>query len=512
MLSWTLKRRPCRRAEARRSRPCQEVLEERTVPAILSVTAAPFNADPTGVTDATAAIQNCINAASSGDTVFFPNGTYKISFPTNPGTSPAIVLRSGVTLQGNGAANSVIRLADAQPNYDAIFGAATPSTPLSNVEIDDLGIDANSQNNVITSTSQLPDGAGRYVVRVYQGNNIDIQDDHIFDIQDDDAITLNGTNLSNVTVADNVFDHIGGAPVDFDHSTIYTDCNNATITGNTLASQDGAGTNGARTALDIHGNDQVVTNNSISGYRYGINVSGSSGVGSDTQLYQNNTLTDVGAGFSIWATPALSNVTIRDNSVEVNVDGWNGFFDGEGRAGIASSYGDDSPGQVNGLDIINNTITFTNYASTSRPNDWYINGIQLRGTASQGPYSNVQILDNHIDHALGAGIYLDQNMSNVDISGNIITDPGSSPQGAAIGNDNLSAIYLSSALRNTHIFDNIFIDDRTINAMQYGILAETNLNGDDTYGGNILEIASGAAVPEFAQGAGYVGPAWSYVR
>ena len=58
-------------------------LESRVVLSVtLSVTAAPFYADPSGVNDSSAAIQHCINAvhAAGGGTVSFPAGTYKISF------------------------------------------------------------------------------------------------------------------------------------------------------------------------------------------------------------------------------------------------------------------------------------------------------------------------------------------------------------------------------------------------------------------------------------------------
>ena len=48
----------------------------------INVTASPYNADDTGVNDSTQALQNAINAAeSSGQTVYLPQGTYKISNP-----------------------------------------------------------------------------------------------------------------------------------------------------------------------------------------------------------------------------------------------------------------------------------------------------------------------------------------------------------------------------------------------------------------------------------------------
>jgi hypothetical protein len=61
----------------------------------LNVTSAPYNADTNGVTDSTAALQNCINAASSsGQAVWMPPGTYLITGTIN--------LPSNTTIQGAG--------------------------------------------------------------------------------------------------------------------------------------------------------------------------------------------------------------------------------------------------------------------------------------------------------------------------------------------------------------------------------------------------------------------------
>ncbi len=74
----------------------------------ISVTSSPYNADPTGATDATTAIQNAINAGESqGKTVWIPQGTYLV-------TSHLIV--NNVTLTGAG------------PWYSVLGGAPTSST------------------------------------------------------------------------------------------------------------------------------------------------------------------------------------------------------------------------------------------------------------------------------------------------------------------------------------------------------------------------------------------------
>src|SRR6202050_3100848 len=76
----------------------------------VDVTAPPFNADPTGATDATAAIQAAITqACATGGSVFFPaasNGFYLLSQPQTPSTSPVLVIPcSGMHLIGGNSHN-----------------------------------------------------------------------------------------------------------------------------------------------------------------------------------------------------------------------------------------------------------------------------------------------------------------------------------------------------------------------------------------------------------------------
>ena len=68
---------------------------------LIDVTTAPYNADNTGVTDATAAIQSAINAAVSGSVVYLPTGKYRIS-------SSLSFDKSNVTLRGDGPTNSIL--------------------------------------------------------------------------------------------------------------------------------------------------------------------------------------------------------------------------------------------------------------------------------------------------------------------------------------------------------------------------------------------------------------------
>ena len=60
-----------------------------------------YGADPTGTTDSTAAIQNAINNARSGQVVYIPEGTYRIAGNITP--------RSNATLRGAGMGLTILK-------------------------------------------------------------------------------------------------------------------------------------------------------------------------------------------------------------------------------------------------------------------------------------------------------------------------------------------------------------------------------------------------------------------
>lgn len=83
---------------------------------LIDVTQAPYSADATGATDASPTIQAAINAASPGDVVYLPTGTYRINSTLKLGPT-----RSGITLRGTGDGTVIM-------NYAASMGISVGSS------------------------------------------------------------------------------------------------------------------------------------------------------------------------------------------------------------------------------------------------------------------------------------------------------------------------------------------------------------------------------------------------
>ena len=135
--------------------------------------------------------------------------------------------------------------------------------------------------------------------------------------------------MSDVIIENSRFLSVGNAQLDHDHSTIYTFAQRVRIASNTFVGLKGAGTLGARTAIETHSDDVTVIGNSITGYLQGANIVGRSTTPS-RQLYKNNNFKDVAVGMNIWSlnddrfgnSPTFLALDIVNNTVSINADAW----------------------------------------------------------------------------------------------------------------------------------------------------------------------------------------------
>ncbi|MEO0934469.1 MAG: glycosyl hydrolase family 28-related protein, partial [Cyanobacteria bacterium J06641_2] len=264
-----------------------------------------FGAIGDGTKDDTSAIQKAIDDVynAGGGVVNFPSGTYKVTI--NPNSGQAITIRPKIILQGTSNQDSIIKLADGQGNYNSMLAGERLESDLSDFAMYDLAIDGNGENNPVNAESDLGRLTMRHSLRIYRGSRITIDRCRFINQNNANTITLNGI-IFDITINNNIFEFIGGGEADYDHSTIYTHSHTngkrIEIANNSFSSKNGAGTNGARTAIETHGDEHTVKDNVIREYAFGINVAGYSKSGSSDNLtITGNEIKGVYGGIVIWS-------------------------------------------------------------------------------------------------------------------------------------------------------------------------------------------------------------------
>ncbi|QGQ99264.1 carbohydrate-binding protein [Paenibacillus psychroresistens] len=161
-----------------------------------------FGATGTGTSDDTAAIQSAINAAVSGDTVYFPAGTYYINASLLP--------KSGIKINGVSKTTAIIK-------FNGSSGAPMIYMPITsniiNVEISNLTLDGNSDPQA-ESGIEAHNGTGHnmhdLIVKNFVGLTTDFGPFGIwFEGTSGSMSYLKG--VKNSTIADNTFTNIGTA-------------------------------------------------------------------------------------------------------------------------------------------------------------------------------------------------------------------------------------------------------------------------------------------------------------
>ena len=92
---------------------------------VFDVTRPPYNADPTGVADATAAIQRALSDSVNGNRIIYlPNGVYRVTDTLRWGkNSVGANAEKRTILQGESEDGAILRVPDASPNF------ANPAEP-----------------------------------------------------------------------------------------------------------------------------------------------------------------------------------------------------------------------------------------------------------------------------------------------------------------------------------------------------------------------------------------------
>ncbi len=460
-----------------------------------------FGALGNGVHDDTEAIQAAIDTVSQagGGIVFFPDGIYKVSIHRDK--EHAISIRPKIKLQGTGNLRSTIKLADSQGNYEAVLAGETPDSDVSDFEMFDIAIDSNNTNNPVNSRSDFDLGQGRFAVQIFIGSRIKIERCRFKNQSNTQtlitSITRNDENkVTNVLIKDNIFEAIGGDAIDYDHSTIYTHGKFIQILNNKFFTKNGAGTNGARTAIEIHGDEHIVKNNQVNGYANGINVTGVAN-SSVNQDISDNTVKDAHTGITIWSyyakgntsNPALVNVNISNNTIILNINPWRKLWGYLPNQGIHLHSGSDA--EIQGLKIVDNEIYFTNFSDTLGTGDKYVSGISLNRRNDSIGSQDISIAGNIIENSLATGISISMPIDKLDISNNNILNPGQSSSN--FDDFYKSAVGVESQLSNITINNNSIVDNQSSNTLRGGIVFRGNCKANCQVKENSLSINSGSA-------------------
>ena len=219
-----------------------------------------YGANGGDATDDRASIQSAINAASAGDTVYFPAGTYYIS--------NKLMGKSGVRLQGEARNTTIIKAATGSGSQFA--GLKVEATMLnlnniSNMDISELTFDANS-NNAVTSAIWGEPGIGHKIHRI-----------KVKDITQSTGFGPFGILFSgtpDVEITDSEFTNIGTQSMWGGAIRVGWGSHNAKILNNTIHNMGRGGifVNDGSTGAVIKHNVISGSSDFISGYGFGIEV------------------------------------------------------------------------------------------------------------------------------------------------------------------------------------------------------------------------------------------------
>jgi hypothetical protein len=490
------------------------------------VKAAPFNAVGDGVADDRDAIQRAINAArdGGGGEVFVPAGTYRVTLAPRVASERALrrafTVYPNVRIRGANRDASVIRLADGQDGYGAIFSAETFGADASGFELRALTVDQNTTANPINSLDDVNITSGdfanakiRSAVWLATGKNMLVQGCRFTDIKATWTVFFGGNaeRVEGVTIADNLFENVGGGDIDFDTSQVYTETNGlqSFITNNTFVSRNGgnAGSLGLRTAMEVHGDNITVEGNVVKGFLTGLNVG--SGWPAANNIVRNNRFENINSGVILWADAeardpppdvVMRDILIENNTFTLDVSGWQATPFGKDAtySAVRIEQRGAKDRQLQNVKIAGNDIRFLNIAGTGHENgDRYSAGIHYNRawlSSDNNLTTGLTISENTITDAPGMGIYVNAPVAQGAISGNTIVNPGSSA-GAKGWFGWQSGIFLQNRLDTFSVLNN-----RISGAdLKQGIYAINTVIGENVHAGNVV---TDSAAPVFVRGGG----------
>lgn len=374
---------------------------ESSPPPVVSV--ATFGAVGDGVADDRPSIQSALDHARHvGATVYFPAGTFRLATASLP-MDRILVTYANQNLVGAGSDATRLLVGKSFGPYVAVIGAARDSIGIASWSMANFTIDQNARSDNALDARTMR-RSPRMAVRLGdygEDSRISVSRSAF---KDSDSVNTLYLYAANIRVLNNRFTSIGGprARPPHDHSTIYTTAtaNGSVqqISNNTLIGVRSSG--GARTAIETHGGDQLVTHNVISDYLRGFNITGIARVSTAKVVLSRNRVHNAAIGIQLWSqaiSPSLNhrlaNVNLSYNVLVLHGSIWR--FQGvvAPTAGILIHPLNTTP--VDGLTIARNHIVFRSINTAARVQT-YSAGISCQVRAANAAPVKVVIVDNVI--------------------------------------------------------------------------------------------------------------------
>lgn len=431
-----------------------------------------FGARMDGATDDRKAIQAAIDSIPAG-TVFLPAGTYAIS-PVDDGTR-FLTLKPNITFAGENG--TILKVLDGVKPYNTVLYASD----CTNCVLESFTIDSNAFKNPVSSFAEIR-AHSRREIALFGGTHIVVRSVTIRKSTAFNSIDINPNHgeIHDVHIEDCNFVDIGDDPnhVVHDSSSIYSHASDVVITRNHFQGRRGAPALVA--AIEIHGSNTAVTDNTIVDYLLGMNISGVAEQDSVNNIVQHNTISGALDGILIWSNHyaghtsgyGIDGLNISNNTIHVNQLSFRNPLPASADvvSGIALEPTADLP--IRNVLIADNTVTFDAESSARKINPMSM-GIGLWPARSALPLESIVISGNSITDSPLAAVHLTGLLSHCRIKNNNIRNAGRTLYPAAIEGYKAPIFISGAPMEDVEVSGNSVLEDLPVSRMAYAIRALT---------------------------------------
>ena len=419
-----------------------------------------------GATDDTAAFNSLIAKVSSlgGGSIVFPSAICLVT---------SLNLADNVSIRGQGAGITTIRVKSNAGDYEAIFG--TNKSTFVNVSFANLTIDQNTTGNPVTP--RVPQGKPRFAIATGVGSSrLSIERVEFKDLGDINTLYSGSefTSVKNSTFALNC-----AGSVYHDHSTVYVAGEHSETQHNIFTGCVNAA--GSVTAIETHGGSQTVVGNQIDGFWIGMNITGVASIDTTDVSVSNNTIKSAYYGIQLWSNRyrshttgyGLHGVTIKSNAIRLTQTAWtrNPVTGGENvgnPSGVWVNAAANLP--LAAIAIQNNSIEYDLETANSAPCNSSGMGVGYWDSTHSNSITSLKVLGNTIKNATVNAVRVSANGNDLDISGNTIINPGSSAnKSLSAGYRNGIFIASTSPSAGVHVNNNLITDNQPTSRITRGI-------------------------------------------